>query len=129
MTPVCALLGAFLASCQSDGAKDYVDFRSHQDPVTTASRIAENVGECWFGGDREGFAEYSYAPELTSYSNRPRVLIVPKHEPHGLPVLVIEASREDRETRVKLFGPLMGGNEARAIARDVERWAGGSTDC
>ena len=129
MTVACALLGAFLASCQSSGPKDYVDFRSYQDPVTTASRIAESIGSCWFGGERDAFAEYSYAPELTSYSNRPRVLIVPKDEPHGLPVLVVEAVREDRQTRVKLFGPLMAGSESTAIARDVERWAGGSTGC
>ena len=61
----------------------------------------------------------SYAPELTSYSNRPRVLIVPKKEPHGLPQLVIEATAAKRGTSVKLFGPLMGTAEAPAITRDV----------
>ena len=75
------------------------------------------------------FAEYSYAPELTSYSNRPRVLIVPKKEPHGLPQLVIEATAAKRGTSVKLFGPLMGTAEAPAITRDVERWAGGASGC
>jgi hypothetical protein len=128
MSVACAVLGAFLAGCQSTPA-DYLEYRSRQDPITTASRIAENVGACWFASDRAAFEGYSYAPELASVANRPRVLIVPEDDPTGLPVLVIEASREDRSTRVKLFGPMMGGTEAASIAGDVERWAGGSTDC
>ena len=129
MSVACALLGAFLASCQSSGPKDYTEFRSRQDPMTTAARIADNVGTCWFGGDRPAFEGYSYAPELASVANRPRVLIVPADNPTGLPLLVIEASSEDRETRVKLFGPLMATAEAGAIIRDVESWAGGAQDC
>jgi hypothetical protein len=127
-TVATAALAFLLAACQT-APKDYAEFRSGQDAMTTAARIAENVGACWFSGDRTAFADYSYAPELTSYSNRPRVLIVPADDPAGLPVLIIEASREDRETRVKLFGPLMASAEATPIARDVERWAGGSSGC
>jgi hypothetical protein len=96
--------------------------------VHVAARIADNVGACWIKG-RAAFAEYTYASELTSYSNRPRVLIVPKQDPHGLPKLVIEASAAKRGTSVKLFGPLMAGPEAAAIAADVERWTGGATGC
>ena len=119
---------SLLAACQS-APKDYAEFHAPQAPVNVATRIAESVRACWFGGERSAFAEYSYAPELNSYSNRPRVLIVPKAEPHGLPKLVIEASAADRGSSVKLFGPLMASPEAAAITRDVARWADGATGC
>ena len=78
-----------LAACQSGGPKDYAEFHAAQDPVHVADRIADNVGACWIKG-RAAFVEYTYASELTSYANRPRVLIVPKKDPHGLPKLVID---------------------------------------
>jgi hypothetical protein len=119
---------SIVAACQS-APQDYAEFHAPQSPVNVASRIAENVGACWFGGARPAFADYSYAPELNSYSNRPRVLIVPKAEPHGLPKLVIEASAAKRGSSIKLFGPLMASSEAPAISRDVERWASGASGC
>ena len=72
-----AALALILTACQS-APPDFAEFSSPQSPVNVATRIAENVGACWFGGARPAFADYSYAPELNSYSNRPRVLIVPK---------------------------------------------------
>ncbi len=123
-----ATVSALLAACQSSGPQDYAEFHAAQDPVHVADRIADNVGACWIKA-RPAFAEYTYASELTSYANRPRVLVVPKKDPHGLPKLVIEASAGKRGTSVKLFGPLMAGPEAGTISRDVERWAGGGSGC
>jgi hypothetical protein len=117
-----------LAACQS-APKDYLEYRSPQEPVTVAAHIAESVERCWFAAGREEFADLAYSPELTSYANRPRVLIVPKAEPHGLPRLVIEASKAKRGTSVKLFGPMLASGEGPAIARDVERWAEGDDGC
>jgi hypothetical protein len=117
-----------LAACQS-GPTDYLAFQSPQQPVAVASRIADNVGACWFADGRENFAAYSYVPELASHSNRPRVLLVDKSDPTGLPKLVIEAVEEDRGASVRLFGPLMAGADAAAIRDDVERWADGATGC
>jgi len=128
--PGAALLCSVLAiGCQTAPAPDYAAFWSSQDPTAVAMRISENVAACWFGGERPAFAEYSYAPELNSYAGRPRVLIVPKADPAGLPKLVIEASKAARGSEVKLFGPLMATAEAPAIARDVQRWTGGATGC
>ena len=125
-----AMLLLLLAACQTGSAsKDYAEFQSSQDPATTAARIAQAVRACWFAGARPAFAGYSYAPELNSFANRPRVLIVPKADPGGLPKLVIEASPSPRGASVKLFGPLMASGEAAAIGRDVERWAAGATGC
>ena len=128
--PVLCMLTTFLAACQTGSAsKDYAEYASARDPATTAAQIAENVRACWFSGARPAFADYSYAPELNSFSNRPRVLIVPKSDPGGLPKLVIEASATDRGASVKLFGPMMASSEAPAISRDVQRWAGGAAGC
>lgn len=125
-----ASIFVFLAACQSAPPPvDYAEFRSSQDPGAVAARIADNVGACWFAGGRDTFAAYSYTPELTSYSNRPRVLVVEKANPTGLPKLVIEVTDVGRGASVKLFGPLMATAEAAAISRDVGRWAGGSTGC
>jgi hypothetical protein len=119
-----------LAACQTSVAhKDYAEFHAAQEPATVASDIARSVGACWFKGGRAAFAGLSYAPELNSYANHPRVLIVSKADPHGLPKLIIEATRSSRGSSVKLFGPLMATSEASAIARDVERWAGGNSGC
>ena len=125
-----ATLLVLLAACQtSTVSKDYAEFHSAQDPATTAARIAQAVRACWFEAARPAFAEYSYAPELNSFANRPRVLIVPKADPGGLPKLVIEASPSPRGASVKLFGPLMASGEAAAIGRDVERWTAGNSGC
>jgi hypothetical protein len=118
-----------IAGCKTSEPTDYMLLHANQDPVTIASRIAGHVGNCWFDGSREAFAEYSYAPELTSYSDRPRVLIVPKADPNGLPLLVIEVLKADRGSDVKLFGPLMGTAESNVIYNDVSRWAGGAREC
>jgi hypothetical protein len=129
ITLLLGLLG--LAACQSQpkATRDYAEFRSDEQPVAVAMRIADNVRACWFAGGRPAFAQYSYAPELTSYSNRPRVLVVPKSDPGGLPKLVIEASKARDGTSVKLFGPLMASPESAAISRDVARWVNGATGC
>ena len=125
---VCILI-PILSGCQTSPPKDFAEFRSSQDPATIASHIADNVRACWFPGGRPAFAEFSYAPELNSYAGRPRILIVEKSHPGGLPKLVIEATQAERGTSVKLFGPLMASAEAPAISRDVQRWAGGSAGC
>ena len=130
MLPAIRALLPLLAACQTgEASRDYAEFQSRQDPGTTAARIAERVRVCWFGGARPEFAAFSYAPELNSFANRPRVLIVPKADPGGLPKLVIEASVSGHGASVKLFGPLMAGGEAAAIGRDVERWTAGASGC
>ena len=124
------LTAVLLASCQSRGpARDYAEFPSNQDAVTTASGITDQMRQCWFGDARGAFAAYSYAPELNSFSGRPRVLVVEKTDPTGLPKLVVEATSSERGSSVKLFGPLMASAEAVSISRDIERWAGGATGC
>lgn len=118
---------ALLAACQT-APQGYVLMHANQQPIDVAERIANNVGSCWFNGSRRAFAEYSYAPELSS-TRRPRVLIVDKTDPAGLPKLVIEVESAKRGSDVRLFGPLMETGEADRIRRDVGFWAGGGRTC
>jgi hypothetical protein len=122
-----AAAGLFLAACQST-PQDFVALHSGGDPGKTAELIAHNVGACWFGGKRKGFEGLSYAPELSSDS-RPRVLVVEKDDPGGLPKLVIEVAKAKRGSDVRLFGPLLDSGDAAQIRADVAFWAGGGRTC
>ena len=124
----CTALAIALSACATR-APDYLEYAAYQDTDTVANRIAERVGACWFNGGNRTFARFAYAPELNSFSGKPRILIVPKSDPAGLPQLVIEVSKGKHATVVKLFGPLLATAGGTAIQRDVERWADGSTDC
>ncbi|HSG94472.1 MAG TPA: hypothetical protein VLA28_03055 [Afifellaceae bacterium] len=123
-----AAVATALAACATR-APDYLEYAAYQDTNTVATRIAERVGACWFDGGNTAFARFAYAPELNSFSGKPRILVVPKDNPAGLPKLVIEVSEGKRATVVKLFGPLLATARGTAIQRDVERWADGGTEC
>lgn len=123
-----AALATTLAACATS-APDYLEYAAYQDTNIVATRIAARVGACWFDGGNDAFSRFAYAPELNSFSGKPRILVVPKADPAGLPQLVIEVSKGKRATVVKLFGPLLATAGGTAIQRDVERWADGSTDC
>lgn len=130
--PLCIALTVALlvAACRTaEPPKDYTAFGAPQDPETVAARVAHDVGTCWFKTRRPAFVHLTYAAELNSYTGRPRVLIVPRQDPHGLPQLVIEVTRADRGSSVRLFGPLLGTAEAATISRDVERWVAGGSGC
>ena len=117
----------FLAACQT-APQDYVLLHANEAPLDVAERIANNVGTCWFGDGDAALADYSFAPELSS-TERPRVLIVQKADPTGLPQLVIEVVKAKRGSDVKLFGPLMATGQASEIRGDVAFWAGGGRTC
>ncbi len=122
------ILATALAACATR-APDYLEYAANQDANIVVTRIAERVGACWFDGDNDTFSRFAYAPELNSFSGKPRILVVPKDDPAGLPRLVIEVSTGKRATVVKLFGPLLATSRGTAIQADVERWADGGTDC
>ncbi len=124
----CTAIAIALSACATR-APDYLEYAAYQDTNTVATRIAERVGACWFTGGNGAFSRFAYAPELNSFSGKPRILVGPKDNPAGLPQLVIEVSEGKRATVVKLFGPLLATTRGSAIQRDVERWADGGTDC
>lgn len=89
--------------------------------------VAVGANRCWFKSGDPAFKSYALAPELTSFSGRPRILLVRKGSSDIRPLLVVQA--EGKPARLDAFGPMMGEALAPRIRADVVRWAKGSKDC
>ncbi|AFL52592.1 hypothetical protein ABIE78_001526 [Sinorhizobium fredii] len=95
--------------------------------LPTMERIALGANGCWFKSGDAAFKAYRLAPELNSFSGRPRILIVPRKSPESRPLAVIEA--EGHPARLQAFGPLLSEPVGTRIASDVRRWAAGGQGC
>lgn len=120
--PVFAAL--LLSSCQSGRAPQTSPDRA---ALPTMERVAINANRCWFKSGDATFQPYRLAPELNSFSGRPRILAVPRNSPESRPVLVVQA--EGSPARLDAFGPLMEGASGERIRRDVLKWAAGVPAC
>lgn len=85
------------------------------------------ANRCWFRSGDPAFASYSLAPELSSFSGRPRFLLVPKGRPEAKPLLVVEGAPNSRA--VSTYGPVMGTSLAARVDADIRRWSAGSDAC
>jgi hypothetical protein len=119
------LLGGALSSC-STNSRPTASLEVGALPVM--ERVAINANRCWFKSKDQAFAAYRLAPELNSFSGTPRILIVKKHAPEALPLLVVQAS--GTPAKMSAFGPLMNepGMSAR-VNKDVTHWARGGQGC
>ncbi|MCW4114437.1 hypothetical protein NPA31_005600 [Aurantimonas sp. MSK8Z-1] len=90
-------------------------------------RLALNANRCWFKSKDPAFASYSLAPELSSFSGRPRFLLVPRGKPEARPLLVVEG--QSGSGNVTVYGPLTSDPVGPRIGRDIDRWRGGANDC
>lgn len=128
---ICAIMIslAALAGCQtkSQPGPGSLAFSSEKAALPTMERVALAANSCWFKSGDSSFKPYRLAPELNSYSGRPRILVVPASNPGGRPLLVVHA--EGNPAKVEAFGPLMSGSSGNRIAADVRRWAGGQSSC
>jgi hypothetical protein len=95
--------------------------------LPTMERVAIAANGCWFKSADPAFAAYRLAPELNSFSGRPRILAVPKNSPESRPLLVVQA--EGSPARLDAFGPMMDGVHGARIRRDIQRWAAGGKGC
>ena len=95
--------------------------------LPTMERVALGANSCWFKSGDPAFKAYRLAPELNSFSGRPRILVVHRNAPESRPLLVVQA--EGNPARLDAFGPLMSEAVGTRIATDVKRWAGGGTGC
>jgi hypothetical protein len=120
---------AALAGCQSSGkpGPGALAFSSSKAALPTMERVALAANSCWFKSGDSSFKPYRLAPELNSYSGRPRILVVPGNNPGGRPLLVVHA--EGNPAKVEAFGPLMSNSVGNRIAADVRRWADGQSAC
>ena len=118
-----AVIGMLAASCQSKAPS----VSANRDALSTMERVAVGANNCWFKSGDASFATYRLAPELNSFSGRPRILVVHKNSPAGLPHLVVQA--EGNPARLQAFGPMMSQPVSARIAADVNRWSAGSKAC
>ncbi|WP_439272449.1 hypothetical protein [Pseudochrobactrum sp. HB0163] len=95
--------------------------------LATMERVALGAKQCWFKSGDADFRKYSLAPELNSFTGRPRILVVPANNPNDRPLLVVQA--EGNPGRMEHFGPLMQSPLAQRIERDTARWAAGQRSC
>ncbi len=85
--------------------------------------LASAMKKCWFSGDPV-FAAYRYAPEINA--SGPRILLVDRKTPHGLPRLVVEPKRAGT---ADAYGPLLASALAPRIRDDLRRWLKGGSEC
>ncbi len=115
---------AILSGCQQTSRQ------SNESPQSMMVRVATQAQACWwFKGNDPAFGKFRMAAEINSPAGRPRILIVPKDNPAGLPKLVVQAQRVTGITGVATFGPLLDSRDGMRIQEDVSRWAGGGTAC
>ncbi|OYR25271.1 putative lipoprotein [Brucella pseudogrignonensis] len=85
------------------------------------------ANSCWFKSNDKDFRGYAFAPELNSFSGRPRMLVVPARNLAGRPLLVVQA--EGNPARIEAFGPMMQQGHSSRISADINRWASGQKGC
>ena len=118
-----------LTACQSGGPVGELELSVKQKPRNLMVTIARNVQNCWFKSTNPGFRKFRMANELNSYADRPRLLLVPKNNPTGLPSLVVQAQAKDNLTRLHAFGPLLATHAGKTISADLKNWTSGKTTC
>ncbi|MBY3038196.1 hypothetical protein HFO60_06100 [Rhizobium leguminosarum] len=115
-------LAAMVAACQTPAPTG-----PNRAALPTMERVALGANACWFKSGDPAFAAYKLAPELNSFSGRPRILLVHKGSPESRPLLVVQA--EGSPSRLQAFGPMMQEPVAGRITTDVNRWSGGNKAC
>ncbi|QLF70672.1 hypothetical protein FE840_014615 [Peteryoungia desertarenae] len=98
-----------------------------QSALDVMERVAVAANSCWFKSGDAAFQSYQLSPELSSFSGRPRILLVRKGSRDDRPVLVVQA--EGTPPRLDAFGPLLNEDIAPRIREDVVRWANGNKGC
>lgn len=113
-----------LVSCQSEPKTPPGQGQSALDVM---ERVAVGANNCWIKSGDPAFKAYAMAPELNSFSGKPRILLVRKGSSDIRPLLVVQA--EGKPARLDAFGPMMSEPVAARIAADVRRWSGGAKGC
>ena len=116
-----------LAACTTRPAPGPIALDSSQAALPTMERIALSARSCWFRSKDKDFRGYTMAPELNSFTGRPRILVVPSRNLAARSLLVVHA--QGNPARVEAFGPMMQHSNGARIANDVQRWASGQTGC
>ena len=121
---VVLLAAAGLAACTPEAPRPPA---SGQSALDIMEKVAVAANRCWYRSGDAAFKTYQLSPELSSFSGRPRILLVRKGSRDDRPVLVVQA--EGKPPRLDAFGPLLNEDIAPRILQDVVRWANGRNDC
>ena len=120
--------------CQTGAPSEGLSMRSKQEPVELMVAVARNAQKCWFKSGDRAFRSFKIANETNSHSGRPRILLVPKTDPGGLPQLVVQAEKKGAAssgtfTNIQAYGPLLATSSGKRITDDVRRWSDGNAKC
>ncbi len=122
--------GLLLSACtQSKAPVQAVSKPVQEKPQTMMVRVAKQVQACWFKKKDPALKGYKMASEVNSYSGKPRILIVPRNNPTGLPKLVAQAERKGGRNSFSSFGPLLNTKHGPRLAASLDAWARGSKTC
>nr|WP_232845672.1 hypothetical protein [Aurantimonas marina] len=116
-----------LGACAAGPANQNKSGAKADSGLDRVERLALTASRCWFKSGDPAFARYSLAPELSSFSGRPRFLLVPRGQLEARPLLVVEAQPGSAE--VAVYGPLMNEALASRIDTDITRWRAGAKTC
>lgn len=119
------LLGA--CATPTPRATPAVAARSADTGLDRMERLAVTANRCWFRSKDPAFARYTLAPELSSFSGKPRFLLVPRNRPEERPLLVVEG--RSGSTAVETYGPILQTDLRARVESDLERWNRGSDAC
>lgn len=95
--------------------------------LSVMQKVALAANHCWFKSKDSDFRPYRLSPELSSFTGRPRILVVPASNPAERPLLVVQAS--GNPAQIEAFGPLMDRAIGSRIARDINNWSKGQNKC
>lgn len=123
------LLLLVLTACNQSGSGALTPKPKLQSPQSLMVHVAKRMQACWFAKKDSAFRRYRLASEVNSYAGKPRVLIVPKNNPAGLPKLVVQAERKGGRNVLSTFGPLLDGKDGPRLRNSVTKWARGANSC
>jgi len=124
-----ALLASLLFAVSACQTAPPVKTKKTESPRSLMLRVGKQVQACWFKTKDPTFKKYRMADELNSYTGKPRVLIVPKNNPGGLPKLVAAAQKRGGRVQFSAYGPLIDGSNGPRLNADLKKWANGRTTC
>ena len=127
MIAAAGLLGVTLAGCMSTARESRVASRGADTGLDRMERLALTADRCWFKSRDAAFRSFTLAPELSSYSGRPRFLLVPRGRPEAKPLLVVEG--QSGSSSVATYGPVLASPLGGRIDADIRRWSAGSGQC